>query len=99
MVLDRRIMGSADDIAPDCLSATNALGGSSVYSCSLRTHFRWLVVLTCLVASGAEKPWWEREPLRIIDMSASLGGDGYRDPAGAARRKAALHYNAEHLEV
>ncbi len=32
-------------------------------------------------------------------MSASLGGDGYRDPAASARRKAALHYNAEHLEV
>src|SRR6476469_773734 len=47
----------------------------------------------------AEQPWWEREPLRIIDLTTSVSHIDYRDPARLAREKADLGYNAEHLEV
>lgn len=52
-----------------------------------------------LIALHAEKPWWEREPLRIIDLTTSMRKIDDRDPATLAREKAALGYNAEHFEV
>jgi len=60
-----------------------------------------LVLGTVLVGSGAraEQPWWEREPLRIIDLTTSMSRIDYRDPAALAQQKAELGYNAEHLEV
>jgi hypothetical protein len=48
---------------------------------------------------SAEQHWWEREPLRIIDLTTSMSRIDYRDPAQLAQEKAALGYNAEHLEV
>lgn len=60
-----------------------------------------LVLGTLLVGGckGAEQPWWEREPLRIIDLTTSVSQIDYRDPAALAQQKADLGYNAEHLEV
>ena len=48
---------------------------------------------------SAEQHWWEREPLRIIDLTTSVSRIDYRDPAQLAQEKAALGYNAEHLEI
>lgn len=47
----------------------------------------------------AQQQWWQQEPLRIIDLTTSMGQIDYRDPAALASQKAALGYNAEHLEV
>lgn len=48
---------------------------------------------------SAQTNWWEGAPLRIIDLGTSFyQPDGY-DPAKLAARKAALGYNAEHLEI
>ena len=60
------------------------------------------LALTALAIAGllsAEPPWWEREPLRIVDLTTSMSQIDYRDPARMAREKAALGYNAEHFEI
>jgi putative glycosyl hydrolase-like family 6 (GHL6) protein/glycosyl hydrolase family 42 (putative beta-galactosidase) len=60
------------------------------------------LALGALAVAGllcAEQPWWEREPLRIIDLTTSVSRIDYRDPARLVAEKAELGYNAEHLEV
>src|SRR6185437_3830055 len=60
------------------------------------------LALTALAITGllhAEQHWWDREPLRIIDLTTSMSQIDYRDPARLAQEKADLGYNAEHLEV
>src|SRR6185437_7124298 len=47
----------------------------------------------------AEQPWWEREPLRIIDFPTSMSRIDYRDPAQLAQQQALLGFNTEHFEV
>jgi Hypothetical glycosyl hydrolase 6/Beta-galactosidase trimerisation domain len=56
----------------------------------------WLASLPSL---AAQTPWWDREPLRIIDLTTSFSRIDELNPASIAARKAALGYNAEHLEV
>ncbi len=46
-----------------------------------------------------EGAWWEREPLRIIDLTTSVSRIDYRDPIRLAGEKAAFGYSAEHLEI
>ena len=48
---------------------------------------------------GQTAHWWEREPLRIIDVVTSFDQLGLHTPAEWALRKANQGYNAEHLEV
>lgn len=60
---------------------------------------RYLVLLALALSAGAQPRWWEREPLRIIDLTTSVSGVDFRPPAEVAARKAALGYNAEHLEI
>ena len=61
---------------------------------------RWLPgALLALSSLYAQKPWWEREPLRLIDLTTSISRIDYRAPAEVAARKAALLYNSEHLEI
>jgi hypothetical protein len=43
--------------------------------------------------------WWEKEPLRIIDLVTSTGQVMFMDAAEMAARKAGQSYNAEHLEI
>ncbi|MEK7406148.1 MAG: alpha-amylase family protein [Acidobacteriota bacterium] len=43
--------------------------------------------------------WWEREPLRIIDVGSVFGEIAARGPAEVAARKAGLLFNAEHLQI
>ena len=60
----------------------------------------WLFcAAACLGALAAQKPWWEGEPLRIIDLTTSLTRIDAQDPAALAARKAGQQYNAEHLEI
>jgi hypothetical protein len=47
----------------------------------------------------AQRPWWEAEPLRIIDLTTSLTEIDANDPAESAARKASLGFNSEHLEI
>jgi hypothetical protein len=47
----------------------------------------------------AEEPWWDQEPLRIIDLTTSMSRIDYRDPVQLAEEIAAQGYNAEHFEV
>jgi hypothetical protein len=59
-------------------------------------------LLVSLVFSGllfAEEPWWNQEPLRIIDLTTSMSRIDYRDPAKLAEEIAEQGYNAEHFEV
>jgi hypothetical protein len=60
---------------------------------------RLLSALVALSGLQAQQHWWEREPLRILDLETSFSGVDYRDPAVLASEKAALGYNAEHFEV
>jgi hypothetical protein len=43
--------------------------------------------------------WWEEEPLCIIDLLTCYGQLAWRSPQRLAREKAALGYNAEHLQT
>lgn len=47
----------------------------------------------------ATLPWWQKEPLRIVDIVMSLGRIDEVPPARLAEWKAGQFYNAEHLEV
>jgi hypothetical protein len=47
----------------------------------------------------AEQPWWEHEPLRIIDLTTSMSRIDYRDPARLAQEIADLGYNAVHFDI
>jgi hypothetical protein len=61
-----------------------------------------LSLLGLLMLAGSlygQQHWWEREPLRIVDLETSFTQIDYRDPAQLAAQKAALGYNAEHFEV
>lgn len=63
-------------------------------------RFTLLIGTISLVAVvNGEEAWWEKEPLRIIDLTTSMSRIDYRDPVRLAREKAELGYNAEHLEV
>ena len=57
------------------------------------------LILVSASAALAQQHWWEREPLRIIDLTTSIGRIDFRPPADVAARKAALGYNAEHFDV
>ena len=52
----------------------------------------------CAQTSGTAY-WWEREPLRIVDVVTSFNQLTQRTPAAWADLKAAQFYNAEHFEV
>jgi hypothetical protein len=47
----------------------------------------------------ARSPWWEQEPLRILDYGGAFGQIVSPSPAELAARKTALAYNSEHLHV
>jgi len=47
----------------------------------------------------ATLPWWQKEPLRIVDIVMSLGRIDEVAPAQLAEWKAGQFYNSEHLEV
>ena len=66
----------------------------------MRRTLLLLTILTAgLCAQPATKPWWEKEPLRIVDIIMSLSRIDEIDPAGLAAWKASNLYNAEHLEI
>lgn len=50
-------------------------------------------------AQEQSRRWWEKEPLRIIDLVTSTGQITHQDPVILAGEKAAQFYNCEHLEV
>ena len=52
-----------------------------------------------LLSTALYGQWWQREPLRIIDLTTSVSRIDFREPADVAGRKAALGYNSEHLDV
>jgi hypothetical protein len=59
-----------------------------------------LTFLPALAAAADQPAWWEKEPLRIIDVITSFDQSAREwTPAQWAERKAALGYNAEHLDV
>lgn len=58
-----------------------------------------LIALAIAGLSCPETPWWEQEPLRIIDLTTSMSQIDYRDPARLAQEKADMGYNAEHFEI
>lgn len=60
---------------------------------------RRLALLLGLCGAAFAQPWWEREPLRILDLVTSLGRIDYLPPETLAERKAAQLYNAEHLDI
>ena len=43
--------------------------------------------------------WWEREPLRLVDLVTGMDGIDFRPAPEVAARKAALGYNSEHFDV
>jgi hypothetical protein len=60
---------------------------------------RRIALLLGLCSVAFAQPWWEREPLRILDLVTSLGRIDYLPAEELAARKAAQLYNAEHLDV
>ncbi len=63
---------------------------------------RFAILAIFLIQTQAQEkaPWWNREPLRIVDITSSLTNkvdDG--DPAAIAAGKGALGFNMEHLDV
>ena len=63
-------------------------------------RYSWLPGMLAMLGSlHAAEPWWEREPLRILDLTTSVSRVAFRSPSELAAQKAALLYNAEHLEV
>ncbi|MBI3696733.1 MAG: beta-galactosidase trimerization domain-containing protein [Acidobacteria bacterium] len=58
----------------------------------------FLFICVCSHLFAADT-WWEREPLRIIDLVTPFGQITALPPADAAARKVAGFYNAEHLHV
>jgi hypothetical protein len=76
----------------------------------MKPRFFWPVLLAslfCLCAASlpavektAKPPhWWEKEPLRILDLVSSTGQIIFREPGPLVAEKAAQYYGAEHLEV
>ncbi len=49
--------------------------------------------------AGSVSRWWEKEPLRIVDMVTSLGRIDDVPPGQLAAWKASGGFNAEHLEI
>lgn len=58
-----------------------------------------LIWLGFAVPIVAAEPWWIADPLRILDLTTSITRVDYRDPVALAKQKAALGYNAEHLDA
>ncbi len=58
-----------------------------------------LIWLGFAVPIVAAEPWWVADPLRILDLTTSITRVDYRDPVELAKQKAALGYNAEHLDA
>jgi len=56
-------------------------------------------MLCCASVASAQDRWWEREPLRIVDLTSDLSRMEAVDPAAMAAQKAALGFNADHLAV
>ncbi len=74
----------------------------------VQTDMRWksAIALLCGVFSASaqpqnrgKRPWWQTEPLRIVDVVTSFDELNRYSPAEWAARKAAQGYNVEHLEV
>jgi len=57
----------------------------------------WLLFAAGLWASST--PWWEKEPLRIIDLVNAFEPINARPPAEVAALKVKLGFNAEHFGV
>jgi len=53
----------------------------------------------CGGSLSAQERWWEREPLRIVDVTSDIGQFAPHDAAAEAARKAGLGFNAEHLAI
>jgi len=64
-----------------------------------RTIVRLSVFALASTWLSAQPQWWEREPLRIIDLTTDMGRVDSPNPAAIAARKVELGYNAEHLAV
>lgn len=57
------------------------------------------LLLLCCASLFAQDQWWEREPLRIVDVTSDLTKFETVSPAVAAAQKADLGFNAEHLAI
>ena len=66
-----------------------------------RTRIGVRLLLCAALAGGveAQRPWWQDEPLRIVDVVTSFDELKRHSPAEWAEMKAAQGYNVEHLEV
>ncbi|HZQ53550.1 MAG TPA: alpha-amylase family protein [Bryobacteraceae bacterium] len=66
-----------------------------------RTALEVLLSISGSPSTGtpANERWWDRESLRIVDVASSLSDINLNDPAAIAAKKAALGFNAEHLEI
>jgi hypothetical protein len=61
----------------------------------------WIQAASLPAAEKTAKPphWWEKTPLRILDLVSSTGQIVFREPGPLVAEKAAQFYGAEHLEV
>jgi len=53
----------------------------------------------CQDLPGGAAHWWEQEPLRILHLVTSMGQINFMPARELVRKKAALYFNTEHLEV
>lgn len=56
-------------------------------------------VLGTIALWGQQGPWWEREPLRIVDLVTAFEPLTARPPAEVAALKSRLGFNTEHFGV
>jgi hypothetical protein len=62
-------------------------------------RFGLAVIAAALGAEPAGRHWWEREPLRIVDVVTSFGQIAERPPEPWVALKMRQFYNTEHLEI
>lgn len=64
----------------------------------VRTVFS-LCLLACLATPADPQHWWQREPLRLVDLVTGMDGINWAPPAAVAEKKARLGFNSEHFDV
>lgn len=56
-------------------------------------------LLACLAAAAEPQHWWQREPLRLVDLVTGMDGINWAPAGVVAEKKARLGFNSEHFDV
>lgn len=59
----------------------------------------WLCLFAALSPAAESDHWWQREPLRLVDLVTGMDGIDWAPAAVVAEKKARLAFNSEHFDV